>query len=78
MKFPVNKCKVTYAEGKNPILFSVYGDRVELATTIQEQHRAGHTECLWKYKPSGQSWQKKPKQEKKTPNPNTPHPQVRG
>lgn len=52
---------------KNPILFSVYGDRVELATTIQEQHLAGHTECLWKYKPSGQSWQKNPKQEKKKP-----------
>lgn len=47
MNFPVNKCKVTYAGGKKKTsLFYRHGDGVELATTIQEQDLAGHTEYL--------------------------------
>lgn len=46
MKFPVNKCKVTYAGGKRKPVFYLYGDGVELATSIQGQDLAGHTEFL--------------------------------
>lgn len=53
MKFPVNRGNVMFPgrkknnqQNKKTPLFYLYGDRAELATTIQGQSLAGHTEYV--------------------------------